>query len=108
MNLDKVLPTSQITNVYGVKYGSYTEVLQDVNLHMYRAMDFKALSCCLSSFFFLFLLIHLLNLHLNERKRLVESWYKHNEVSRRKIYGFSNCLYLLVFIFVFGRSFIQV
>lgn len=59
-------------------------------------------------FFFLFLLIHLLNLHLNERKRLVESWYKHNEVSRRKIYGFSNCLYLLVFIFVFGRSFIQV
>lgn len=52
MNLDKVLPTSQITNVYGVKYGSYTEVLHNVNLHMYRAMDFKVLSCCLPHLFF--------------------------------------------------------
>lgn len=48
MNLDKVLPTSQMTSTYG----SYTEVLHDVNVHMCRTMDFKAFSCCLLFPFF--------------------------------------------------------
>lgn len=45
MNLDKVLPKLQMTNVYGVKYGLYIEDPHNINLYMYRAMDFKELSC---------------------------------------------------------------
>lgn len=44
MNLDKVLPTSQMANVYRVKYEPYTEVLHSVNLYLYASFDFKALS----------------------------------------------------------------
>lgn len=44
MNLDKVLPISQMANVYRVKYRPHIEVLHNVNLDTCRALGFKALS----------------------------------------------------------------